>query len=171
MGRYLTIFCLLLTCSSPALVHADEAGLVKDLMFFPGKSRQFNIDGISYESRDAGYYAFKNGRALFLFPYQGMVVGLSGEEDRSEGSSRYVLVLDRITFGDRDGSTTRIAARGKCLIDFREGGDSFSWLRCLATSTDHVVTIDLQGDEKPITLVMHNGELVEQSENPGFQPL
>ena len=173
MHRKLIEFVVVLSVvfSVPLPLRAEGTDGVQELLMLSGVSSRFTVDGVNHSTTEASYYNFKSGRSMFMFGYQGHLITLAGEEDRVEGSTRYILNLDRMTFGSEEERINRVLAKGKCVLDLREDRLSFALLRCMATSSSHLVTIELKGDMAPIKVMVREGEVIDDSEAQGDQAI
>lgn len=147
-GALQTTAATLLLAATPAL--AQERGAT--IASIKGECTKFVVGGQNHDCSGVLYMTLPNGRVTFTVALPEGALTFSGGKDSQLSPTRYVLEIDTIRAGRKNGRSDAYKARGRCTMNLSSDGDIVHDLACSAHNGTEDVVLEFRGDGSRIAI-------------------
>lgn len=145
---------LMLACATlflvPAPAPAQERGTT--IASIKGECTKFVVGGQKHGCSGVLYMTLPNGRVTFTVALPDGALTFSGGQDSQLSPTRYVLEIDTIRAGRKNGRSYAYKARGRCTMNLSSDGDIVHDLACSAHNGTEDVVLEFRGDGSKIAI-------------------
>lgn len=125
-------------------VAAQQRGTV--MASLKGECTKFVVSGKEYGCKGVLYMGLPNGRVTFTVAMPDGAMTFSGGKDSQLDPARYVLEVDTIRAGRKDGRSDGYDAKGRCTMNMSADGSVLHDLACTASNGLQDVVLEFRGD-------------------------